>query len=132
MNKLTIRGTIVQTGQEVTVTVEKDSAQTRTEKTIRLFNRLKDVFAQAQGYDREYARHLLKIRNGVREPLDHSNLHPMERHGQMIEFDNRLWFVVSTNEYTQEEANRLVEGTITDCIEAGLSQEIEKYVKERE
>ena len=55
-----------------------------------------------------------------------------KRPGSFFEFHNdlHLYFIISTNDYTQTEMNQLIEGTIADCVDAGLSEEIQPYLEE--
>jgi len=105
----------------------------RSERSTNLFNALIDVFCKTQGLDKSYYRDLFKVRHGVTHSITERGVDSLpNRQGKFLELAEtfELHWIVSTNAYTQTEMNQLIDGTINDCVEAGLSEEIQHLIKE--
>ena len=105
----------------------------RSELSIGLFNALNDIYAKVQGIDKPYSRNMFKARHEMAFDVLEEGVDGLpKRPGSFFEFhhDLHLYFIVSTNDYSQAEMNSLIEGTINDCVDAGLSEEIQHLIKE--
>lgn len=81
------------------------------------FHALRDEYADATGYDNEYAKQELKHMYGVIIPYS-PGFTPPARGGKFVEIYGEIEFQVSTREYTTEELMRLVDGTECALSEA--------------
>ena len=105
----------------------------RSENTSRYFHKLRDRYAGALGYTREYGKAELKYKWG--EWLGYDPEYTMDFEvpkwaGKFVEIYDAILFMKSTTEYTTKEMNLLIEGTISSCIDNSI--EIEDLIKERE
>jgi len=83
------------------------------------FHALRDEYADATGYDNEYAKQELKHLYGVVIPYTDKFEIPT-RDGKFVEIYGAYEFQVSTRVYTTEELMRLVDGTECALVEATL------------
>lgn len=92
-------------------------SEKRSEKAFRLFHELRDRYSTECNVDKEAAKIAFKLAHGVVVPIQHN--FACEREGQVVELPSgKFVFLVSTNAYTVEEMNRLVKGTIAECLDA--------------
>ncbi|KKM74865.1 hypothetical protein LCGC14_1396030 [marine sediment metagenome] len=101
----------------------------RSENASRYFHKLRDRYAGAMGYTREYAKAELKHDWGVWLQYDEDFETPKWA-GKFVEIFTVIVFMKSTAEYTMKEMNLLIEGTIKSCIDNSI--DIEDLIKERE
>ena len=87
-----------------------------SERARNYFHVLRGRYAAAMGYDKEYAKNELMLRFGVWEEPRVAT----EWSGHLIDMYGQLVFRKSLNDYTKEELNELIEGTIMACIENGV------------
>ncbi len=99
----------------------------RSENASRYFHKLRDRYAGAMGYTREYAKAELKHDWGVWLQYDEDFGVPKWA-GKFVEIYGVIVFMKSTAEYTTKEMNLLIEGTIKSCIENSI--DIEDLIKE--
>ena len=104
----------------------------RSENASRYFHKLRDRYAGALGYTREYAKAELKYKWG--EYLGYAPEYGKEFEvpkwaGKFVEIYDGIFFLKSTAEYTTKEMNLLIEGTISSCIDNSI--DIEDLIKER-
>ena len=105
----------------------------RSENASRYFHKLRDRYAGALGYTREYGKAELKYKWG--EYLGYAPEYGREFEvpkwaGKFVEIYDGIFFLKSTAEYTTKQMNLLIEGTIKSCIDNSI--EIDDLVKERE
>ncbi len=100
----------------------------RSENASRYFHKLRDRYAGAMGYTREYAKAELKYQWG--EWLGYTkNFEVPKWAGKFVEMYCTVLFMKSTAEYTTKEMNLLIEGTVKSCIENSI--DIDDLIKER-
>ncbi len=104
----------------------------RSENAGRYFHKLRDRYAGALGYTREYGKAELKYKWG--EWLGYDPEYTMDFEvpkwaGKFVEIYHTIVFMKSTTEYTTKEMNLLIEGTVKSCIENSIG--IEDLIKER-
>lgn len=89
-----------------------------SERAFQFFHALRDLYASAAGYDREFAKNELCMRFGVSEPVDRPE--PPHWSGHIVEMYGKRMLRKSLKEYTKEELHDLIEGTIMACIETDV------------
>ena len=100
----------------------------RSENASRYFHKLRDRYAGAMGYTREYAKGELKYEWG--EWLYYEvNFEVPKWAGKFVEMYDRIIFMKSTAEYTTKQMNLLIEGTVKSCIDNSI--DIDDLIKER-
>ena len=105
----------------------------RSENASRYFHKLRDRYAGAMGYTREYAKAELKYKWGEflgYAPDYGKDFKVPKWAGKFVEMYGAILFMKSTAEYTTKQMNLLIEGTINSCIENSI--EIDDLIKERE
>ena len=101
----------------------------RSENASRYFHKLRDRYAGALGYTREYAKAELKYKWGEWLEYDEAVSEIPKWAGKFVEMYVRILFMKSTTEYTTKQMNLLIEGTIKSCSENDV--DIEDIIKER-
>ncbi len=105
----------------------------RSENASRYFHKLRDRYASALGYTREYGKAELKYMWGDRLDYDGDTVagdfEVPKWAGKFVEMYGRTIFMKSTSEYTTKQMCDLIEGTISSCIENSI--DIEDLIKER-
>jgi len=91
----------------------------RSENASRYFHKLRDRYATAMGYSRDYGKIELKYLWGEWLPYDQS-FEPPDWLGEFVEIYNKIVFLKSTTAYTKKEMGILIEGTIKACIDNGI------------
>jgi len=99
----------------------------RSENASRYFHKLRDRYAGAMGYTRNYGKAELKHAWGWW--IEHNrDFEPPSWAGEFVELYGKIIFMKSTAEYTTGEMNLLIEGTISSCIDNSI--DIGDLVKE--
>lgn len=90
-----------------------------SERAFHYFHVLRDKYASAVGYDREYAKNELCHRFGITAPVigEAPDWTPPTWGGHIIEIYGDRLMRKSLNDYTKAELTDLIEGTILACIE---------------
>ena len=104
----------------------------RSENASRYFHKLRDRYAGALGYTREYGKAELKYKWGewLCYGPEYGNVFEVPKWaGKFVEMYDAVIFMKSTAEYTTKQMNLLIEGTISSCIDNSI--EIEDLIKER-
>ena len=117
LQKIDVFKKTIKEGDFVALYFEKWS-NNRTQNSSNLFHKLRDRYANAVGYDREYAKAELKHLYGVCIPYT-SDFRPPERTGRFVEIYEQIEFQISEAEMSKEEHTRLIEGTIDACLQVG-------------
>lgn len=104
-------------GTEIVAEFKKASSPT-SERAFMFFHVLRDLYASAAGYDREFAKNELCLRFGVSVPIDHPQSPPWS--GNIVEMYGQKVLRKSLSEYTPEELSDLIEGTILACVETDV------------
>lgn len=99
-------------GDQFLVTMEDPGGH--SERQRNLFHALVKAWSKQQGLHWEPEKQRMKHRHGVSEEID-------------VDGTRYLW-LKSTADYTKDEYTDLIQGTISDCIEAQV--EIEQYIAE--
>ena len=89
-----------------------DSASSRA---IRLFHAIRDRYADALGFEREYAKNELMCRFGISLPLERAI--EAEWDGRGVEIWGKLLFRKSINDYKKSELHALIDGACVACFE---------------
>jgi hypothetical protein len=93
-----------------------DSIEGEHGAASRYFHKIRDRYAQSAGLDYEEAKLLCKYRHGPTEPFIPGSPPPTWGR-EIFEIYTNLLYIKSTVKYTTEEWNKLIEGTIRDCME---------------
>ncbi len=102
----------------------------RSENASRYFHKLRDRYAGAMGYTREYGKAELKYKWGEWLYFSKDEVFEVPKWaGEFVEMYGAIVFMKSTAAYTTKEMNLLIEGTISSCIENSI--DIEDLLKER-
>ena len=103
----------------------REVESSRSKKQNNLWEALVRRYAIQYGETFEDARTLFKLRHGVAIPINHdfSPATAKDRPGIFVLHGGEYYYLVSTADYSPEEMNFLIEGTIRDCIEAGVPTE---------
>ena len=104
----------------------------RSENASRYFHKLRDRYAGAMGYTREYGKAELKYKWGewLGYAVEYGKVFEVPKWaGKFVEIYGAVIFMKSTAEYTTKEINLLIEGTVNSCIENSI--DIDDLIKER-
>ena len=101
-------------------------SEPRNKDQSRMLHKLIRDYAHEVGYDYEFAKAELKYRYGewVPVPLDLTDWEPPAWAGAFFEMypgtvHHTIVFMKSESEYTKEEERRLIDGTVSRCLEVG-------------
>jgi len=102
----------------------------RSENASRYFHKLRDRYATAMGYTRDYGKAELKYSWGEWLSYDES-FEPPKWAGEFVEIRREIVFMKSTREYTKTQMGALIEGTIQACFNNSISIDdlIQEYGK---
>ena len=102
----------------------------RSENASRYFHKLRDRYATAMGYTRDYGKAELKYSWGEWLSYDES-FEPPKWAGEFVEIYGKIVFMKSTREYTKTQMGALIEGTIQACFNNSISIDdlIQEYGK---
>lgn len=89
-------------------------------KAKRYFHLIRDAYARALGYDREYAKDELCIGFGVAISLAEALEDPPKWSGHLRKIWGKEYVRKSIAAYTRDELIGLIEGSIHACIENGI------------
>ena len=102
----------------------------RSENASRYFHKLRDRYATAMGYTRDYGKAELKYSWGDWLSYD-ASFEPPKWAGEFVEIRRGIVFMKSTREYTKTQMGALIEGTIQACFNNSISIDdlIQEYGK---
>jgi hypothetical protein len=95
----------------------------RGESQSALFHKLRDKYADEAGLNKEEAKADLKIRHGVSLSWDGVFAKRPKWPGAFVELWGEIRFLKSTAAYTTSELTALIDGTVRDLSELGVSVE---------
>jgi len=102
-------------GDAIRITFD-DTVESEHGAASRYFHKIRDRYAQAAGLNNEEAKLLCKYRHGPTQPYAPGSPSPLWGR-EIFDIYGKLMYIKSTTKYTTEEWNRLIEGTIRDCME---------------
>ena len=97
----------------------------RSNASARAFHKMRDIFAEHSGMDKEVAKQWLKIKHGVAYNADEFitvegvMMVPDKRPGEWIEDTVFIYYVISTTAMTSDEMTCLNRGVETELAERG-------------
>lgn len=97
---------------------------------LRYWHKLRDRYADAMGYDREFAKAELKLRFGDYRRAEDVLDNPPDADGRFVEMYGLLYWLKSLRDYTKEELHTLTERTKAACWENDI--DIQDLVAEHE
>ena len=84
---------------------------------LRYWHKLRDRYADAMGYDREFAKSELKLRFGDYRRAEDVLGDPPDADGRFVEMYGQLYWLKSLRDYTKAELHTLTERTKAACFE---------------
>lgn len=105
-------------GQVVRVNFSVDAPASYSAR--RYFHVIRDAYARAMGYEKEYAKDELCIGFGIAMTVADALEDPPEWAGHVRTIWGREYVRKSTAAYTREEMAGLIEGAIQACLENGI------------
>jgi len=118
-------------GQVIQANFSEEAANA-SQKARKYFHLIRDAYARAMGYDREYAKDELCIGFGVAELLENILEEPPRWSGHVRQIWGRTYVRKSITEYTSDEIAGLIDGAIQACAENGIDirQLVDDYRQE--
>jgi hypothetical protein len=84
----------------------------------RKFHALRDEYADAMGYEKPYAKAVLKYRHGITLPYVDGFIPPIGQRGAFLEVEGKILWCKSVTAYTMHEWTILILGTEKDIAES--------------